>query len=248
MWKFSLATNWNASRCLLGGLPASAPAMSNPTTPASRCRTASSAISSDRAAVRMAVSSAYTVMLRPRLPRRKPSSTASTTWSRLRPPVTCSSGANRTSAYTTPSAARSSAHSAATRISASPGLHHADRVLERLQVELELAALGHAGHPALQLGHVGRGQAVVPGLARPARRWSAGAARRPGGHAAAPWARCGSDRGLPAQPIVTDVPLRQSHGDSPSRAAATDQAVMRSTTSGLAAGGWRRPRSRRPAR
>ena len=58
MWKFSRATYWKASRCLLGGLPASAPAMSKPTTPASRCRTASSAISSERAAVRIAVSSA----------------------------------------------------------------------------------------------------------------------------------------------------------------------------------------------
>ena len=33
MWKFSRATYWNASRCRLGGLPASAPAMSKPTTP-----------------------------------------------------------------------------------------------------------------------------------------------------------------------------------------------------------------------
>src|SRR5581483_11268477 len=44
-WKFSRFRNWNASRCLLGGQPASAPAMSKPTTPSSRCRTASSAIS-----------------------------------------------------------------------------------------------------------------------------------------------------------------------------------------------------------
>ncbi len=119
MWKFSRATYWNASRCRVGGLPASAPAMSNPTTPSSRCRTAISAISSERAAVRMAVSSAYTVMPRPALPSRKPSSTPLTTCSRVSPPATCNSGANRTSAYTTPSAARSSAHSAATRIRAS---------------------------------------------------------------------------------------------------------------------------------
>ena len=38
-------TYWNASRWRDGGYPASAPAMSNPTTPASRKRTASSAIS-----------------------------------------------------------------------------------------------------------------------------------------------------------------------------------------------------------
>src|SRR5262249_47768413 len=77
MWKFSRATYWNASRCRLGGLPASAPAMSNPATPRSRYRTASSAISSDRAAVRIAVSSAYIVMPRPSLPSRNPPRTAS---------------------------------------------------------------------------------------------------------------------------------------------------------------------------
>ncbi len=98
MWKFSLATYWNASRWRLGGQPASAPAMSNPATPRSRYRTASSAISSERAAVRMAVSRAYIVMPRPALPMRKPSSTASTTSLRLSPPATCSSGANLTSA------------------------------------------------------------------------------------------------------------------------------------------------------
>ena len=53
-WKFSRCTYWKASRWRVGGWPASAPAMSNPTTPASRQRTASSAISRLRAAVRMA--------------------------------------------------------------------------------------------------------------------------------------------------------------------------------------------------
>ena len=55
MWKFSAATSWNASRWRVGGLPASLPAMSKPTTPASRWRTASSAISVEWAAWRMAV-------------------------------------------------------------------------------------------------------------------------------------------------------------------------------------------------
>ncbi len=72
--------------------------MSNPTTPLSRCRTASSAISSDLAAVRMAVSSAYTVIGRFSLPSAKPASTARTTSSRVRPRSVCSSGAKRTSA------------------------------------------------------------------------------------------------------------------------------------------------------
>ena len=98
MWKFSRLRYWNASRCRLGGQPASAPAMSKPTTPSSRWRTASSAISSDLAAVRIAVSRAYTVIPRPSLPWRKPSRTASTTSSRLSPRSVCSSGANLTSA------------------------------------------------------------------------------------------------------------------------------------------------------
>ena len=54
VWKFSLRTYSKASRCRVGGNPSSAPAMSKPTTPASRQRTASSAISRLRAAVRMA--------------------------------------------------------------------------------------------------------------------------------------------------------------------------------------------------
>ena len=53
-WKFSRITYWNASRCRDGGYPASAPAMSNPTTPRSRLRTASSAMSRLSAAVRIA--------------------------------------------------------------------------------------------------------------------------------------------------------------------------------------------------
>ena len=58
VWKFSRITYWNASRWRVGGYPASAPAMSKPTTPASRQRTASSAISRLRAAVRIAVAMA----------------------------------------------------------------------------------------------------------------------------------------------------------------------------------------------
>ena len=102
----------------LGDQPARARDVRPDCTPWS-ARVRESAISGDLAAVRMAVSRAYTVMPRPSLPCRKPSSTAWTTSSRLSPRSVCSSGANRTSAYTIPSAARSSAHSAATRRSAS---------------------------------------------------------------------------------------------------------------------------------
>ena len=81
----------------------------------------SSAISRDRAACRMAVS-----RIRARIgdrpsaaalvPAATPSSTACTTSVSARLRSVCSSGANRISAYTTPSAARSCTHSDATRI------------------------------------------------------------------------------------------------------------------------------------
>ncbi len=45
------------------------------------------------------------------------------------------------------------------------GLHHPDRVLERLEVQLKVAVLGGSGaDPAAQLGRVGRRQAAVAGL------------------------------------------------------------------------------------
>ena len=124
MWKFSRRTCSNASRWRVGRKPASGPAMSKPTTPSSRCFTASSAISIDRAAWRIAVTSVRTTIGWPAAaarcsPIRNPSSTARTTSSGVSPPAVESSGANRTSAYTTPSAARSSAHSAETRAIAS---------------------------------------------------------------------------------------------------------------------------------
>ena len=98
MWLLALAISWNAARCRVGGLPASLPAMSKPTTPESRWRSASSAISLELAAWRMAVASVPMVIGRPALPSRNPSSTDSTTSSRVRPPSMCSSGAKRTSA------------------------------------------------------------------------------------------------------------------------------------------------------
>ena len=45
MWLLALAISWKAARWRVGGLPASLPAMSKPTTPESRWRRASSAIS-----------------------------------------------------------------------------------------------------------------------------------------------------------------------------------------------------------
>ena len=72
----------------------------------------------------------------------------------------CSSGAKRTSAYTTPSLARSSAHSAATRTQRVLRLHHADGVLERLEVEVEVVAECALGEPPGELVDVGGGEGV----------------------------------------------------------------------------------------
>ena len=102
-WAFSRRRYSNASRCRVGGKPASAPAMSNPATSSSRNAMASSAISRDRAACRMAVSSSLARIRCPRRGRRvvpaaTPSSTARTTSVSVRFRSVCSSGANRISA------------------------------------------------------------------------------------------------------------------------------------------------------
>ena len=95
-------------------------------------------------------------------PSRKPSITAPTTSSSPSSPSVCSSGANRTSAYTTPSAARSSAHSAATRIKASRVCITAERVVERFEVEDEVLVVRARHEPLRELVDIGRRQ---PGVA-----------------------------------------------------------------------------------
>ena len=86
-WEFSRWRYSNASRCRVGGKPASAPAMSKPATPRSRQAMASSAISIERAACRIAVSSWRTTIVPPAaaMPSSKPRWTASTTSSRVSP-------------------------------------------------------------------------------------------------------------------------------------------------------------------
>jgi len=97
-WKFSLWIRWNASRWRVGGKPFSGPAMSNPTQPRSRQRTASSAISTERAYWRIAVQRNLTRIGRPTaaaaaMPRSKPARTDSTASSRDSPAAVDSSGA-----------------------------------------------------------------------------------------------------------------------------------------------------------
>ncbi len=69
------------------------------------------------------------------------------------------------------------------------GLHDPDGVLERLQVQLQRAAVGDLAHPR---GQARRGRPrAAPGSRsrRPAPRWCRAAARRPGGRAAGPSGR-----------------------------------------------------------
>ena len=93
MWKFSRCTYSKASRWRVGGKPFSGPAMSKPTTPRSRWRTASSAISVEWACWRIADRIDRTVMPLSLLPAANPAVTASTTSSMVRPASMCCSGA-----------------------------------------------------------------------------------------------------------------------------------------------------------
>ena len=82
----------------MGGWPASLPAMSKPTTPSSRWRSAASATSFEFAACRMAVTISPMSMSCSAWPARKPRSIASIASSSVRPASRQSSGAIRTSA------------------------------------------------------------------------------------------------------------------------------------------------------
>ncbi len=98
----SRASRSNAPCMRDGGKPASGPAMSKPTTPRSRWRTASSAISVPRSRWRMALTSWPTRMdppasSTPRTASSMPDCTASTAWSSDSPRVRCCSGAQRIS-------------------------------------------------------------------------------------------------------------------------------------------------------
>ena len=138
--------------------------MSKPTTPTSRNRIASSAISIERAACRIAVSSAPTRIRCPSAaaraePSANPASTASTTWSRLRPLLDVLLRA-RTAPRRRPRRPRPGPRRtrAATRCSAAAVCMTADGVRERLQVALQRAGVGGVREPGAELGGVGAGQ------------------------------------------------------------------------------------------
>ena len=171
--------------------------MSKPTTPTSRYRTASSAISVDRAACRIAVSSVPTRIGVPAArasaePASNPASTASTTSGSVQPALEV-----LLRARTAPRRRRRRRRPGRARTPGPPGTARravcitADRVGERLQVPLQRARSAATNQSRSRSGSVAgsRGRSR-----RPARRSWPGAARRRGGRAAAPSARAGSPR------------------------------------------------------
>ncbi len=181
------------------GSPASAPAMSKPTTPSSRYRTASSAISRERAACRIAVTSAPTRIECPAA-----AAIASPfAGSRPAPPRRPARGSARPRrAARAPSAPRrrrrrprrGPRRTRAPRGQALRGLHDRDGVGERLQVALQRSRVGAVAEPLRRAPRRSwsAGRRSRSG-SRARRSWPA-AGRRRGGRAAAPWARSGSRR------------------------------------------------------
>ncbi len=109
-----------AARWPEAGKPSSGPARSNATTPRAAYPAATAATSSESRSWRRASTIRKAAIPVARLPIASPARAASITRDGLSPRATCSMGAKRTSAYTAPSAARSSTASQATRSRASP--------------------------------------------------------------------------------------------------------------------------------
>ncbi len=192
-----LAVYSNASRCRFGGYPASAPAMSNPTTPLSRNRIASSAISRDRAACRIAVTRQRTTMAafrRWRPSRRRPSRPAPrrSTASSDRPAVDVQLGREPDLGVHDVVGgevldALDRPPGAAPPVSITPTV-----CANGSQVAHQRSAVRSGAEERRELVDVGGGQLVVAVWPRPAPAPSLAAARRRGGRAAAPWALAGS--------------------------------------------------------
>ncbi len=198
-WKFSRWISWNASRCRVGGKPASGPAMSKPTTPSSRCRTASSAASTERAAWRIAETSSFIAIRRPSLPRSLLALAEAGEDRRHRlverePAFGRELG--RVPHLGVHDAVGGEVFGALGRdaLDRVARLEQGDRVAEPLEVELEALAVGAAQEPAGELGRVARGQLGIADRRRRARSRSRAAAHRRGGRAEAPSAPRGSFR------------------------------------------------------
>jgi hypothetical protein len=140
-----------AARCSWGGKPRSGPARSKPTTPAPARSAAASAARKESGSLRMA----STMIPQPTpvtaAPLAMPAITASRTSTGVRPSLVWRSGANRCSVYTTPSAARSTIASSATRESASGLCMTAIVCSKRPEVALQRPARTSLVEPVAQL-------------------------------------------------------------------------------------------------
>ena len=165
-WKFSWAIRLNASRCRVGGYPASGPAMSNPTTPSSRWRTATSAISTERAACRIAVTIRPIVIGRPSDPRRNPSSIAVTASSSVRPAIGQELGGHSDLGVDDPVRRQVLGALGAHALDRVARLHDRRRVAEPIEVQLERLAVGARREPPCQLVGIGRRQVAIADLRR----------------------------------------------------------------------------------
>ena len=177
---------------------------------------ASSAMSRDGLVCRIAVTICCTMILRPdastaSMPSRRPSRTASIASAGVRPSSRCCSGAQRASPYTTPSAARSSTNSRATRRRFSWRLHDGDGVAEGLEVALQRAGGGLVDEPLAELLG-GRGGQLVPDVAGQFEDGGRPQARRPDDHAATPSARLA---GRPGPHVTGSVPPPAARAPGP---------------------------------
>ena len=193
-WAFSRWRYSKASRCRVGGKPASAPAMSKPTTPVvavARSRARRSPSTGPGAAWRSAAGARRSACR----PAARPSPSSKPVAAPPRRPRRGSARRRRAArGRSAPRRRRRRRRRGPRRTRARPGrsavggLHHRDGVVEGLQVALQRAGVGAtrgtSGRAPRRRRPAARGRPR-----RRARRSSAGAARRRGGRAAGPWGR-----------------------------------------------------------
>ena len=185
-WAFSRWRYSNASRCRVGGYPASAPAMSNPHDAAVAVRDRELGDLPEFAACRIAVTICRTTIGWPAAAAR-PSPSSKPVPHGLHDLVegqARASGAAR--ARTAPRhrrrrpAARSSAHSRGHPAQVLGALHHGDRVVERLEVAHQRSGVGGVDEPAVEASLSRPAARALPRAAisstvcgrRPPSRWS----------------------------------------------------------------------------
>ena len=138
--------------------------MSKPTTPSSRCRTATSAISTERAAWRMAVTMSPTVIERPSAPRRKPSEHRLDHFVEREAAIGQELGRHPHLGVDDPIRGEVLDALGAHAFDRIARLHHCDGMTEALEIELEGFAVGAEGEPARKLIGIGRRQLAIPDL------------------------------------------------------------------------------------